>query len=183
MDNMNAKIGRTIAALRVAKSMSQADLAEAVTKLGDSFQQQTILKVEKGSRPLKLTEALNFAEALGVLPAVLWRGIKDTDATTSISHSTTRIQGLVIELTRAASTLQTGLINLATDLAVAGEDVAQFAVDNAVGYLQADYSQVVAQTMREVLRAEYGNLPEDFTVDTIRTESRPSIPGEDDADD
>lgn len=43
--------------------MSQSELAD---RLGDGFHQQTILKIEKGQRSLKLHEAARMAEALGV---------------------------------------------------------------------------------------------------------------------
>ena len=53
-------------ALRQAKGLSQAELAQRLTESGGSFQQQTILKVEKGTRPLRFEEANHVAAALGV---------------------------------------------------------------------------------------------------------------------
>jgi transcriptional regulator with XRE-family HTH domain len=58
--------GRTVQRFRKAVGMSQTDLAQALTERGASFQQQTVLKVEKGSRPLKLDEAALIADILTV---------------------------------------------------------------------------------------------------------------------
>lgn len=56
-------IGGNVKTLRQAAGMSQTDLAE---RIGQGFRQQTILKIEKGTRPLRLTEAADIANALGV---------------------------------------------------------------------------------------------------------------------
>jgi transcriptional regulator with XRE-family HTH domain len=57
-------IGANLALLRKAKGYSQSDLALLLEQHGLPFQQQTILKIEKGARPLKLQEALTVAEVL-----------------------------------------------------------------------------------------------------------------------
>jgi hypothetical protein len=46
--------------------MSQSELAHELALRGMPFQQQTILKVEKGARPLRLEEADAIARILGV---------------------------------------------------------------------------------------------------------------------
>lgn len=46
------------------RALSQADLAQQLTDRGLAFQQQTVLKVEKGSRPLRLEEAVQIADVL-----------------------------------------------------------------------------------------------------------------------
>lgn len=51
--------------------MSQAQLAHELALRGLPFQQQTVLKVEKGSRPLKFEEAHAIAEVLGINSALL----------------------------------------------------------------------------------------------------------------
>src|SRR5690242_8174997 len=58
------QIGEHIRQLRVEKGMSQTALAQAMTDFGYPMQQQTILKIEKGSRALKLAEAIAMAGAL-----------------------------------------------------------------------------------------------------------------------
>ncbi|MGD7707744.1 helix-turn-helix transcriptional regulator [Microlunatus sp. Y2014] len=64
-EKFDVVVGRTVAKLRKAAGMTQAELAEAVyTHLG--FRQQTIVKIENGSRPLRLEEAESIAFALRV---------------------------------------------------------------------------------------------------------------------
>jgi transcriptional regulator with XRE-family HTH domain len=65
--DFNGIVGANIAAARKARRWSQADLASALERRGISFQQQTVLKVEKGSRPLKLEEAVIIADELGIV--------------------------------------------------------------------------------------------------------------------
>jgi len=57
--------------LRRAARLSQADLADKLTRAGFPMKQQTILTIERGSRPLKLEEAHVIAEVLGVDPRSL----------------------------------------------------------------------------------------------------------------
>lgn len=59
-------IGGNVQQFRNAKKMSQAQLADAMTALGLQVAQQTILKIEKGTRPLRYSEAVAVAEALDV---------------------------------------------------------------------------------------------------------------------
>jgi transcriptional regulator with XRE-family HTH domain len=51
---------------RKAKGYSQSDMARLLEDRGLPFQQQTILKIEKGSRPLKLEEAYMIADVLDI---------------------------------------------------------------------------------------------------------------------
>lgn len=62
--DFNERVGSNVQRFRKAAGLSQADLAQALTQRGASFQQQTVLKVEKGSRPLKLDEAALIADIL-----------------------------------------------------------------------------------------------------------------------
>ncbi|UYM05458.1 helix-turn-helix transcriptional regulator [Solicola gregarius] len=69
-ERLNEAVGANIRKLRQAVNMSQTELASHVD---ESFRQQTILKIEKGSRPLKLTEAVAIAEALSVSVEYLYQ--------------------------------------------------------------------------------------------------------------
>jgi transcriptional regulator with XRE-family HTH domain len=60
-------IGANVQQFRNAKKMSQAQLAEAMSeKTGQQVAQQTILKIEKGTRPLRYSEAVGLAAALDI---------------------------------------------------------------------------------------------------------------------
>ncbi len=69
-DDLNARVGENIRRLREARGFSQTELARY---LGESYRQQTVLKVEKGTRPLKLAEAVKIAEVLAVEVKDLYR--------------------------------------------------------------------------------------------------------------
>ena len=64
--DFNQRVGTNLQLHRKAKGYSQSDLAGLLEQRGLPFQQQTILKIEKGSRPLKLEEAFVIADVLGV---------------------------------------------------------------------------------------------------------------------
>src|SRR5215217_1200675 len=64
--DFNQRVGANLQLHRKAKGYSQSDLAGLLEQRGLPFQQQTILKIEKGARPLKLEEASVIAGILGV---------------------------------------------------------------------------------------------------------------------
>lgn len=66
-DETEARIAQRVRAIREAIGMSQAQVAEAMTKRGYSWQQVTTYKVEKGERKLYLAEARSLAGILGVM--------------------------------------------------------------------------------------------------------------------
>ena len=64
-DNFDEMVGKNVQVLRESIGISQTKLAEAVSSQGrSSLHQQTIVKIEKGTRPLKLSEAVELAWAL-----------------------------------------------------------------------------------------------------------------------
>jgi transcriptional regulator with XRE-family HTH domain len=64
--HFNQRVGANLQLHRKAKGYSQSDLAGLLEQRGLPFQQQTILKIEKGARPLKLEEASVIADILGI---------------------------------------------------------------------------------------------------------------------
>jgi DNA-binding XRE family transcriptional regulator len=60
--------------LRTAK-MSQTELARQLNDRGLSFHQQTVQRIEKGERPLRLNEAHAIAEILGSDPSDMARSV------------------------------------------------------------------------------------------------------------
>jgi transcriptional regulator with XRE-family HTH domain len=67
----NKRVGENLARFRKNAGLSQAELAQMLTDRGLPFQQQTVLKVEKGTRPLKFEEAHAIANLLEIPFAVL----------------------------------------------------------------------------------------------------------------
>ena len=71
-ESTDMTIGENVRRFREALGLSQAQLAQRLTDSGlEGFHPQTVLRVEKGMRPLRLAEALVFAEALSVEVAAL----------------------------------------------------------------------------------------------------------------
>ncbi len=81
--------------------MSQSELARKLDERGVSMAQQTVAKIEAGTRPLKLTEAAEIAEELGVTVADL---LNPTDLIASrelLKHSENSIQEALSKLSAA----------------------------------------------------------------------------------
>jgi transcriptional regulator with XRE-family HTH domain len=79
MGTRDERVGSNVKHIRDQLGMSQAEVAEGMTEDGcPGFYPQTILKVEKGTRSLKLTEADSLARVLNVqLSALLDPGTPD----------------------------------------------------------------------------------------------------------
>lgn len=96
--------------------MTQADLAEAMSKRGWAFHQQTVLKVEKGTRPLKLAEALSVAEILYVPPWRLWDEPDLVDSATVVDQHRRALETLFVELAHMVDRYEEARRQLATVL-------------------------------------------------------------------
>lgn len=59
-------IGVSIHLQRDAVNMSQKELADRLSEFGFSIQQSAIAKIEKGTRPLRVSELVGIAHALGI---------------------------------------------------------------------------------------------------------------------
>ena len=63
----NQQVGRNVAAIRRSKGITQAELAQTMSRLKPlSWYQQTVAKVETGSRSLKFLDAVDLARVLDV---------------------------------------------------------------------------------------------------------------------
>lgn len=82
----DAEIGKRIAALRAVADLSQGQLAEAL-----GVAQQTIAKIEKGSRPLKYTEAVTICSFLGVPVSALSESPTEFDELASLIAQTVAV--------------------------------------------------------------------------------------------
>lgn len=69
IDQQNRAIGKRLASLR--GDVSQKDLADRMRERGHKWSQATVWAIERGDRPLKLTEAIDVTEALGTTYARL----------------------------------------------------------------------------------------------------------------
>ena len=85
-------VGYQVKAWRSLRAMSQADLAQRMTLAGHPMQQQTVLEVEKGSRPLLLTEAVVLARILGADLVSLTTSSREQDLLLRAEQVATRVQ-------------------------------------------------------------------------------------------
>lgn len=79
-DTYDARVGQRVLFLRTSAGLTQSELAERVNEVGvpTSWTQQTVVKIEKGQRPLRLQEAQAVARALSVDVENL--AVSDSDA-------------------------------------------------------------------------------------------------------
>lgn len=92
------EIGRTVRRLRRAVDLSQAALADALTSHGVPFSQQTVLKVEKGTRPLKLVEAQAIADVVGGTIDDLLDGDNESAAREALHAAEAKVAAISREL-------------------------------------------------------------------------------------
>ena len=122
--NFNKGVGENIQLVRKARGMSQADLARELTARGFAFQQQGVLKLEGGTRPLRFEEALALAEILGVNPAVLSdRPVQAAAAAKQLLHVLTdiaEVQQRIADLQHHLQHLESVKVEAERRLAAAG---------------------------------------------------------------
>ena len=71
MIDYSAHLARQIRVTRESRGMTQTDLAKAMKDQGLPFWQQTIQRIEEGSREVRVPELFALASALGVPPGEL----------------------------------------------------------------------------------------------------------------
>lgn len=111
-------IGANVRRYRTARGLSQADLATALSAQGEQVHQQTIQKIEKGTRPLKFAEALRIAEALDISVAELTFGDRWADFNAQQLKNLSTVQNLAEELDDVAEQLARTLVQIALDVAI-----------------------------------------------------------------
>jgi len=101
----NRMIGERLKQVRLQRGLSQAGLAEQ----SGVFQQQTILKIEKGTRPLRLDEAIRLAQVLGVTVNDLLTSEDRADLLMQLVHADAeahRIEDRLAEIEQERSALE-----------------------------------------------------------------------------
>ena len=69
---IDRRVGRNVAALRASRGLTQVGLAERMIGRGVYWHQQTVAKVERGTRSLRVEEVVVLAEVFGVAAKRLW---------------------------------------------------------------------------------------------------------------
>lgn len=151
-------VGANIRRYRDALGLSQTDLSERLTRPGEPFHQQTVQKIEKGTRPLRLSEAARIAEVLGV-------SIADFAAVrpTPESVASVAMHRRTIEVVNASGAVDSHLEKLASELLrlarVYAKSAAVQGLDASVGdfarsLLALDWSKWVVETFEERMGGE-----------------------------
>ena len=91
--DFNQRVAANIRRFRKAAGMSQAQLAHELTALGYSWVQQTVVRVENGSQPLKLEEAAAVGKVLGVDVSVLSQSAENEEIAAAIADLRAAIEG------------------------------------------------------------------------------------------
>jgi transcriptional regulator with XRE-family HTH domain len=95
----NKRVGANVKQYRLARGMSQADLAAQLTVRDFPFHQQAILKVERGTRPLKVEEVSAIADIFGIgVDALLQSEARQTEL--RLLQHVTRLEMEIDELDR-----------------------------------------------------------------------------------
>jgi transcriptional regulator with XRE-family HTH domain len=154
--NYDARVGANIAELRRSRDLTQSQLADEVNEADPdlAFRQQTIVKIEKGQRPVRLQEAQALARALGV----------DTEVLTESEEgfaSTSMLVGAITQLERRYDALE----DLATKTARSMDWLHATLGDCArVGLLEAQ--PALLETAENLLR----RVPAEIVRDAVDTE-------------
>ncbi len=160
-ENQDRIIGGNIQALRKRLDLSQAELAEKLTRSsGTNYHQQTILRIEKGERPLKVSEAIAFAKVFDVPVPTIWNGFTgDSDSAAIIEQLKNRAATKSREMRTNAEELQRALIELAEAIHIHGDNLPREALEAAKDWVATDWGNTITADMRNILRAEHGELP------------------------
>ena len=92
--DFNQRVGANLRALRAITGLSQTQLAEAMSARGYSWQQQTVLKIEKGARPLRFEEA----DALTSVFGCTLEDVRARDLAQSAFWELSKVEGHIEEL-------------------------------------------------------------------------------------
>jgi transcriptional regulator with XRE-family HTH domain len=117
-EDFDKLVGSNVQRFRLARGMSQADLAEAMTESGERVHQQTVLKIEKGTRPLKYAEAACLSNVLRVPMSAFLERPERAQAEANFVGLTYRLMNLEKDLAEFTAHLASVLIRLATEIAV-----------------------------------------------------------------
>lgn len=152
----DARIGRNVRDIREARQLTQTDLAARMTAQGLPFRQQTLVKIENGSRPLRLREAHEIADALNVdvgLLVVEGPGMDESAKLIALSAAFQAKWEALVEAVRVAMEARADLAQ-ALDAAGGNEAVDEWVLNEAQTMLQVDLANIAAEAVDEATRNE-----------------------------
>ncbi|MGD1255344.1 helix-turn-helix domain-containing protein [Mycobacterium seoulense] len=105
-------IGASVARFRTARGLSQADLAERI-----GVAQQTVAKIEKGTRPLKYSEAAKIARVLRISTSALAARPENVIAEANAIELQHDLRLAIDHMSAVATDLAKIFVNLAVEIA------------------------------------------------------------------
>lgn len=112
-DPLEVTFGRRVAELRRSRSMTQTEVAQAMTDLGHPTHQTTVAKIEKATRPTPVGEIGALATVFDVPVAELFLGSDADDHALHVRALQDRARLLQAEHARIEATLAEVLQQLA----------------------------------------------------------------------
>lgn len=151
------QVGANVQRLRVARGLSQVDLADAISVDGDRIPQQTIVKIEKGTRPLKYVEAIRIARALKVGVAEL------ANVESRVQHDAHYLSKF-----QRLSQLQSQIATLGSSLAAELVDLsALVALDRSRGPDEIGPSQHLVDSSESWMEQDWGGVLNDMLMQSV----------------
>lgn len=142
-DDFDKTVGANVRRYRMARGLSQAELADILSKqAGERIHQQTIQKIEKGSRPLKYSEAVQLSSVLQIPLYELRAGESEASASAFLVACISELSKRNAETTELAQKLADDLLVLARALSLVASDNA----DDAEGEKKPERMVAVAES-------------------------------------
>lgn len=160
----DARIGTNLAALRASVGVSQGELANQI-----GVAQQTIAKIEKGTRPLKYAEAVAISEALKTPISALADKQDGVAITAVLLQAMHRITSVESWLEARASSIARNLFTIAVRLNAVTlgrrdqPDEWEGIHERATAYLETDWGSEFNEKVLHALRSrcfDIGVLPD-----------------------
>ncbi|QZT56590.1 helix-turn-helix domain-containing protein [Mycolicibacterium austroafricanum] len=122
-DDFDKTVGANVRRYRMARGLSQAELADALSRhAGERIHQQTIQKIEKGSRPLKYSEAVQLSSVLQIQLYELRVGESEASVNAFLVACISELSKRNAEITELAQKLADDLLVLARALSLVTSD-------------------------------------------------------------
>jgi transcriptional regulator with XRE-family HTH domain len=175
-EDFDKLVGSNVQKFRVARGMSQADVASEMSIVsGERVHQQTVLKIEKGTRSLKYTEAAQLSRVLQVPISAFLDRPERAQAEANFVGLTYQLEEMDDNLKKFAAHLASLLIQVAEEVAINNARTLTDQAPSALiaeAYLKAPwgkrfssyletsmmFSEVVSKNLRSLDTTDYGTI-------------------------
>lgn len=147
MTDRDELIGQALRSYREVAGLTQSDLADHLTRAGfDGIYPQTIVRVEKGQRVLKLSEAVVLAARLGISVQAFVEPIdRAAEARIGLNREFHRVQSEQERVTESAVNLQRARLALARYAEEHEREIPQASLDSVRRLLDDSTAEFAAR--------------------------------------